>query len=238
VAAVTERPESESTYLDYLPAVFRDGAAPGEPGFLGRYLLGFEHVLTGTGDPDEPGIEERLEGIPAAGLAGIERYFEAGPDRADGERAPADFLPWLAGWVALALRSDLDELRRRELIARAVPLYRLRGTKNGLEQLVGVYTRMGVTVAELGDRFQLGVNSRVGVDTVLGGGAPHFFRVVVRLPTTDPAELVAQRRLITAIVDAEKPAYSHYTLDVETPTLQIGVTSTVGVDTLLGAESE
>jgi phage tail-like protein len=228
--------QSESTYLGYLPTVFREGAAPGEPGFLGRYLLGFEHVLTGTGEPADPGIEERLDGIASAGLAGIERYFEPGPNLADGERAPAEFLPWLAGWVALALRSDLDELRRRELIARAVPLYRLRGTRSGLEQLVGVYTRMGVTVEELGDRFQLGVHSRVGVDTVLGGGAPNFFRVLVRLPTTDPAELVAQRRLIAAIVDTEKPAYAHYALDVQTPTLQIGVTSTVGVDTLLGAD--
>src|SRR4029079_15012979 len=140
-----------SGYLEYLPAVLREG----EDGFLAQYLVGFEHVLTGTGDVTEPGLEERLEGIPAAGLAGIERYFVPGPSLGDGERAPAEFLPWLAGWVALAPRPGADWRWRRELIARSVPLYGLRGTKEGLEQLVGVYTRMGVTVEELGDRFQL-----------------------------------------------------------------------------------
>ena len=238
MAAVTGRPESESTYLDYLPAVFRGGAAPGEPDSSVATCAGSSTCSPAPATRTSPGSRSGSRGFrPQVSQRSSDTSKRARtvPTASERRRTSCRGLP---GWVALALRSDLDELRRRELIARAVPLYRLRGTKVGLEQLVGVYTRMGVTVAELGDRFQLGVNSRVGVDTVLGGGAPHFFRVVVRLPTTDPAEIAAQRRLITAIVDAEKPAYSHYTLDVETPTLQIGVTSTVGVDTLLGAESE
>ena len=228
--------QAASSYLDHLPAMFREGGDAG-PGFLGRYLLAFEQVLTGVGDPARPGLEEKLDGIAAAGLAGVERHFEPGPGLPEGQRAPTEFLEWLAGWVAIAFRADVDELRRRELIARAVPLYRLRGTKQGLAALLGIYTRMGVSIDERTTRFQVGVHSRVGVDTVLEGGAPHHFRVTVRLPLGTPEEIHRQRQIATAVVDAEKPAHTHYELDIETPVLQVGVTSRVGVDTLLGEPS-
>jgi phage tail-like protein len=233
------RPTQLSSYLLHLPAVYREDVDEGQPEFLGRFLLAFEHVLTGLGDPDAPGIEEHLEGIvdPVSGirrLAGLERYLVPGPELPDPHRAPAEFLPWLAGWVALSLRADFDELRQRDFIARAVSLYRLRGTRRGLELFAGIYTRLGVTIDELDTPFQLGRHSTVGVDTILDGGAPHFFRVLVRLPTADPAELARQRRVVIELIDAEKPAHTHYAVDIQTPTLQIGRQSTVGVDTLLG----
>ncbi|GAA4609831.1 phage tail-like protein [Actinoplanes octamycinicus] len=223
-----------SGYLDYLPATFQDGSP-----LLGRFLLAFEQMLTGLGDPDAPGIEEILDGIadPVTGqvrLAGVHRYFDPGPELPDAERAPAEFLDWLAGWVAISLRGDLDELRQRDFVARAVSLYHRRGTKAGLEEYLRVYTRLGVTVDELDTPFQLGVHSRVGVDTLLGGGAPHFFRVLIRLPGTDPAELARHRQVVTYLLDQEKPAHTQYALAVQTPALRIGVHSTVGVDTLLG----
>ena len=36
-----------------------------------------------------------------------------------------------------------------------------------------------------------------------------------------------------AIHSMEKPAHTYYALDVETPAFQIGIHSTVGIDTLL-----
>ncbi len=226
----------ETRYLDFLPAIYREPAEV-DADFLGRFLLAFEHVLTGIGDVDEQGLEEKLDGIvdPATGespLAGVYRYFEPGPTVDDGHRAPSEFLDWLSGWVALALRADLDELRQRDFIARAASLYRLRGTRGGLEKILHIYTRLGVSVEELGGRMQVGV-SRLGRDSIIGGGAPHFFRVVIRLATTDLAEIRYQRQVASAIVDAEKPAHTHYVLEVETPRLQINVHSTVGVDTLV-----
>jgi P2-related tail formation protein len=143
-------------------------------------------------------------------------------------------LQWLAGWVALALREDWDELRQRELIAKAVSLYRLRGTRQGMEEFLRIYTRLGVSVDEYNADFQIGLHSTVGVDTVLSGGAPFFFRVRVLLPTPDPVEIKAQHAVAQAIVDLQKPAHTYYALTVETPTFQIGVHSRVGVDTLVG----
>jgi phage tail-like protein len=228
-----------SRYLDYLPAVYREDPPPGaDATWLGHFLRGFEAILTGVGDPSAPGLEEMLDGVRDANgevvQRGIERLFEAGPDRLDGDRAPDEFLQWLSGWVALSLRADVESDRQRLLIANAVRLYHLRGTKTGLEELVGIYTTLGATIEETSPRLQIGVHSTIGVDTALDGGAPHYFRLTIRLSTTLPAEIAAKRRIVTAIIDAEKPAHTYYTLNVETPILQVGVTSRVGVDTLLG----
>src|SRR5262245_59278833 len=134
-----ERPGQVSRYLDYLPAIYREEVDTARPEFLGRMLLAFEQVLTGLGDPAAPGLEEILDGIvePAGsgtGRGGVQRCCEPGPFVPDGERAPAEVLEWLSGWVALALRADLDELRQRDFIARAASLYRLRGTRRGVEE--------------------------------------------------------------------------------------------------------
>lgn len=215
-----------SQLLDSLPALLQQDRVAGGPNFLGRFLLGFEQLLLGLGDEAEPGLEERI--------AGIHRYFEPGPALPAGQRAPAEFLPWLAGWVALTLREDWDELRQRELIAQAASLYRLRGTRRGVEAFLRIYTRLGVAVDELATALQVGVHARVGVDTVIDGGAPYFFRVRVFLPSSDPAQRKAQLGVAGAIVDLQKPAHTHYTLTVVTPAFQIGVHSTVGADTLVG----
>jgi phage tail-like protein len=236
--AADDRPGEASRYLAYLPAVYREDTAPERPSFLGRFLLAFEEILSGCGDPapDRQGLEEKVGGVtdPVSGaqtLAGLHRFVEPGPDLPDGLRAPAEFLDWLSGWVAIALRADIAEASRRELVARAVPLYRLRGTKAGLEQMLGIYTVLGAAVDEEPASLQVEVHSTVGVDTIVEGGAPHFFRVLIRVP--EPGRVRWYRDLATAIIDREKPAHTFYALDVETPSFQVGVRSTVGVDTLL-----
>lgn len=232
------REDTLSSYLDYLPAIFQEDDAGRR--FLGRFLLAFEHVLTGLGDPLDPGLEEVLDGVAAGEVrrAGVERYFDPGvrPRGArtgELERAPAEFLDWLSTWVALALRADVDEELQRDLIAKSVWLYRMRGTRRGLEELIRVYTRMGVTITEFRAVFQLDVTSRLDVDTILGGGTPHYFHVRVLLPQATAAELRARRALLRAIIDAEKPAHTFYKLEIDFPTLQIEQTSTIDVDTLL-----
>ena len=223
-----------SSYLQYLPAVFQQDAVSGTS-FLGRFLLAFEHVLSGLGDSSPRGIEETI--------AGLYRFFDPLTDLTsefggDAGRE-AERLEWLAGWVALSLRADLTDVQRRDFIARAASLYPLRGTKQGIEQFISIYSRLGATVNELTSAMQIGVHSSVGVDTQLDGGAPYCFRITVRLAETDPAKIALHRQIITAILDMEKPAHTYYTLsesDLQTPTLQVGVHSQVGVDTLLSPQ--
>jgi phage tail-like protein len=238
-SSVTET--AASGYLDWLPAIYQDDPEDGE--FLGRFLLAFEHVLTGVGDPLDPGLEEYLDGVGGGPerLAGAERYFDPGlrPGRTTAaplEQAPAAFLDWLSTWVALSLRTGVREELQRELIAKAVPLYRMRGTRAGMEELIRIYTGMGVTITEFRGDFQLEVSSRLDVDTILGGGTPFYFHVEVALPvgTRTPAQIRALRELLEAIIDAEKPAHTYYRLDfTDFPTMQIDVRSTIDVDTLI-----
>src|SRR5689334_7051624 len=99
-----------SSYMGYLPAIFRQDADGDGVNLLGRFLLAFEQMLTGLGDPSQPGLEELLDGIVTADgtqiLSGSQRYFEPGPGMQDNQRTPSEFLDWLAGWVALSVRAD------------------------------------------------------------------------------------------------------------------------------------
>jgi phage tail-like protein len=230
---------SESSYLAHLPGVFAEPTEPGAPSTVGRLLLAFEHVLSGLGDVELPGVEELVDGVvdPLTGvrqLGGIARYVNPGPAADPGDHAPTvEFLDWLAGWVALGLRAELDEARRREFIARAVSLYALRGTAKGLREVIRIYTRLAPTIDERTETFQIGTSSRIGVDTVIGGSAPHFFRVQAWLPTAAAVERRRQLRVLHEIIDAEKPAHTHYELDLRSPRLQLGRQSRLEVDTLL-----
>lgn len=235
-----ERIDRGSSYLAYLPAIYEDGD-------LGRFLLAFEHVLTGLGNPDEPGLEELVEGIPGANgsgpqLAGAERYFNPGRrDEAGTMRTPAEFLDWLASWLALSLRADWEEEEKRRLIAGIVPLYRKRGTREGLTRMLYTYlglpyteTGGSIDVYELTRPLQVGRTSTVGVNTAVGGGPAHYFLVRMILPTWDPVSRARKEQIATAIIEQEKPAHTYYDLRVRVPTMQIRVHSTLGVDTLLG----
>jgi len=198
-----------SSYLDALPAVYREADETGGR-FLGRFLLAFEHVLSGLGDADVAGFPRGL----AEELADAGRYI-------DPDRTPRAFLDWLAGWVALSLAEDWTEDEQRRFLARAVQLYRLRGTARGLIELLRAYTGdLPVTVYEFDN-------------------LPHYFQVELSLGLSlhDPdfeARKLRRQRTAMAIIDQQKPAHTFYAFR-DVPTLQIGVHSTVGVDTVLGS---
>ncbi len=228
-----------SRYLDDLPALYRQEATGARPDFLGRFLLAFEHVLTGVGDTCDQGLEEILDGIvDEAGrirLAGSYRYFTPGPGEPEELRAPAEFLAWLSGWVALTLRDDWKDEERRRILARVVSFYRDRGTPDGLKQVLATFAGVSpgaITFAEDRKPFQLGVLSTLGKDMLLGGEPPHHFTICVRIPTM--ANLARQRAVLRAIIDMEKPAHTHYELRLQgLTTMQVGMTSTVGENTVL-----
>jgi len=224
-------PTKVSSYLQYLPAVFQEAGDGQEGDFLGRFLLAFEQILSGLEGAEPLGLEEII--------ARIDRYFYAGdpehPERT--EQTPPEFLAWLASWVALTLRADWREDEQRRFLARIVPLYRLRGTKAGLIKMVETYTGFNVQVQDL--PMQVGVSSTVGRDTLIGG--PHHFHIRMTLQRKEGSEAIVKKldrvqAIALAIVDQEKPAHTHYSWQVETPTMQIGTYSHVGIDTFLGSQ--
>jgi len=209
--------DANQALAQYLPAIYQD-----DP-FLGRFLKAFEEVLLVSGRaPESParGLEETI--------ATLAEFF-------DPKQTPEEFLPWLAGWTAVSLRADLDILRQRDFIAKIAQLYRRRGTKANLVALLEIFVPGVSRVVEAeGAGFQLGVNSTIGQDVYLGGAPPHFFRVIISLPNLSSQLLQRQMEIAKAVIELEKPAHTTYKMEFEFPSMQIGKSSTVGVDTLLG----
>lgn len=232
-----------SRLFDYLPAIYQSDLS--DP-FLDRLLLAFEEVLLGdrvsnsasTTQAESKGLEEKI--------ALLATYF-------DPQTTPDEFISWLAGWVALSLRDDWGVDAQRRFISNVVSLYQKRGTKAGLIEMLKTYTGMGrgtdkevaVEVNELLLPFKIGtiVNNdafRVGIDTAIGGGPPHYFIVKMFVNAYDSAtktvkdQQQVKEQIAHAIIKQEKPAHTDYKLITVLPTMQIGTHSTVGVDTLLG----
>ncbi|MCZ7356853.1 MAG: phage tail protein [Candidatus Methanoperedens sp.] len=155
---------------------------------------------------------------------------------------PLEFLPWLAGWMALVPREE-DEwnennaAKKRDLIAKIIPLYQRRGTLDGLRKFIRIYVGEDVKISinEFLETLQIGVSSTIGTNTAIREGRPYYFQVYIELPTASREILEKRRRVIRNIINLEKPAHTYYYLITEAPTMQIGVHSKIGVDTLLGS---
>ena len=159
-----------------------------DPPFFERFLRGFE-------DFGEP-LREML--------AILHQYFDA-------DSAPADFLPWLATWVALDLDENWPQLKRRRLIKEAIWLYRWRGTRLGLSHYLEIYS--GVK-PEINDQpfsgMRLGTGTLLGRNTVLGGVHPHTFIVTLAVP--NPVAINVET--LKLIIESQKPAHSAYEVRV------------------------
>ena len=110
------------SYLEYLPSVYRED--PVKADFLDRFLAIFESLFFE--------IDFTIDHLG--------RWF-------DTAGAPPEFLEWLASWVAAdqgrgerAARKKVSEAKQREFISQVVSMYRERGTRQGLEDLIFLYT--------------------------------------------------------------------------------------------------
>ncbi|MFB2881588.1 phage tail protein [Floridanema aerugineum] len=228
------------TYLQYLPAVYQ--ADPISKDFLERFLSIFETVLGS--------VENKIDFIV--------RYFDPNgvPDRA--------FLEWLAAWVDMSFYSSWSLETCRRLLRNAPELYRLRGTPAGLKRWLSLAFGVEAEILEhfclrqgeylnqqlvLGERSHLWGNSLLDRsslgDTHLGelllektapavnllSSTAHRFTVFIPATQLRPPE---RERQIRALIDAEKPGHTQYTLNSVEPRLRVGVQSRLGMDTLVG----
>jgi phage tail-like protein len=217
--------------LDYLPAIYREGDDRSRTAFLALYLRAFERILFGgtelrsedsaqdSSDSIEPGLEEEVAAIPS--------LF-------DPWQTPEEFLPWLANWAALSFHPELSAERRRRLLAHMIPLYRIRGTRKYIEDLLGLCLDTFVLVTDAqSSGLQVGRHATIGVDTYLDGAPPYFFIVQLIAPGLTDSQKETQLAVAHAILSQAKPAHTSYELALASPRMQIGVHSAVGVDTVL-----
>lgn len=226
---MVDSPVNTSQYLSYLPALFGEAVDDNGVSLLGQFLLAFEHILS----QKRIFTNRELANQPALGelLNEIHDYFD--PSKApNGEQQrnqlntigepKADFLPWLASWVALTLRNDWSVAEKRRFIRGVIPLYRFRGTKRGLQEILMIYANLDrndvVNIYEFSD-------------------IPHYFQVELLLASVNAEEYSIKEQIAIAIIDQEKPAHTFYLLKIQSVgTIQIGKISTIGRDTLLGSQ--
>ncbi len=210
---------TQSGLLRYLPAIY------GEDPFMGRYLLAFEKILLGRDDSPAP-IKRDENGLvvssnerpdPDLNPRGLEQIIDGLSRLYDPLTTPDEFLPWLSKWTALSLRADMTPDQQRRFLAQIIRLYEYRGTQGNLVELLGLFLTATPSIE------------------VLDSDPPYFFRVTITIPDRQGKEFVKrQQEIANALIELEKPAHTDYVLNVNTPTMQIGKHSTVGVDTMLG----
>jgi phage tail-like protein len=221
--------EPKGVLLAALPAIFR--AFDEEGGQLGALLGVFERILLDSGGGDRRAIAEQIDAIveylapmrvePSMAFhpkADIEREGDRHVSTLGRSGAPDRFLPWLAQWVAFTPYPHVSTERLRHVVARIVPLYGSRGTRDYLQQLIILcFDEIGhVTIDENPFRGLRVGAARLGEDSRLNIDEPFHFRVEVALRAATPNEAQAQWRTlearVRAVVEFAKPAQTAYEL--------------------------
>ncbi len=152
-----------------------------------------------------------------------------------------DYLEYLASWIALPLRAEKSVAWNRRFLNIAIPLYPQRSTLPGMDALLRAWlkddlletdplllilTDLTRVHTDIDATFQLGETATLGVDTVMGEGAPFFFIAdLITDPEVKalrhPVGLDVFQRAALFLLCSEKPAYTYYQLRVRAHTMQL-----------------
>ncbi|RZN44152.1 MAG: hypothetical protein EFT35_00420 [Methanophagales archaeon ANME-1-THS] len=222
------------SYLRYLPAAYQEDEASKD--FLERFLSLFESFL----DDKENEITH------------LARYVDV-------EATPAEFLAWLGTWVGAVFDESWSAEKRRRFLQQAAALYKKRGTRAGLEEIIEIYTGYKPMIVEnaqlyrqnTATRTSCGVNKELksSLEHLFGAPTPHRFCVLLHPPQV---RTEAQLKTIKSIIETEKPAHTaagvvvlqpwfylhlHTYLGINTylsqPVMRLGITSVISRDTVL-----
>ncbi len=159
-----------------LPAVYQ------EDGFAMRMMAAFDEVLAPV----------------VSTIDNVEHYFEPA-------LAPSDLVEMLAWWVGVELDETWSDEARRELVAEAASLYRIRGTVAGLRRHVAIYAGVEPEIEESG---ACGWSSQPG-SRLPGDRRPGL---LVRVRVADPDSIDVRR--LDRLVAASKPAHVPHVVEV------------------------
>lgn len=132
--------------------------------------------------------------------------------------APAEFLPWLASWIALQLEDDWSEEKKRQWLRAAPALYRVRGTRKALELLLEIYVGVRPKIFENewpAGAFRVEVSSTIGESSTILPPMNLTNCFVVELPLQAADVSDDQLIRIHRVIQAEKPAHTNYFLRFE-----------------------
>jgi phage tail-like protein len=213
-------------------------------------------------EPQAEDFTERFLSLFDASVGGLDRAIERLPAMLDASAVPDAVLPWLARFLDLALEPSWDASRRRALIVALPALYRQRGTRAGLSEIVRLVFDVEPVIEELASERAWGA---IGRDAQLGGvrlfsrararltlgasalgsaplrsvGNPDLdpltgpaWRLRVLIPTPGGAPRDLELRL-ARLLEAQKPAHTVVSTRVGGRGFVVGSWAAAGVDTLL-----
>jgi len=215
---------AKQSYLRFLPQVFQVDAGLGNA-FLREYLWIFQHTLESLTSHLDDG----------------HRYY-------DPRETPQHFLNWLASWVALTLDVDWPDVKKRKMIRAAAEMYRYRGTKRAMREVLEIFLGKRPSIQENAwpyAGFRIGISSTVAEDTIILPPIQldHCFMVHIPVASDEITEEMVVK--VHNIIKMEKPAHATYFLQFKTEEdkarpqafFQIGV-SALGVADLRYDEDE
>jgi phage tail-like protein len=112
----------------------------------------------------------------------------------DPRLTPTEFLPWLGNWVGEVMDRNMSEKQQRELLCRAIWLYRWRGTASALRE-----------------RLRISLDAPPEA-VIIENGDEHKFQVTITLPNSSKDERPRLEERAHRIIQAEKPAHTSYKL--------------------------
>jgi phage tail-like protein len=232
-----------ATYLRYLPAVYQEDEQSRD--FLERFLSLFETFFSET----------------EASISHLARYFDV-----DSSLASGDFLRWLASWLSISDDKSWSDEQLRTLVKRAPELYRMRGTRAGLEGMIEIFTGERPLIVEQFQTTACAVSAATTTPTTGGddntrrrnpvlsleeifrglyGTDPYCFCVLLKPYRVEEKEgrkvkrrlSEEERKAVRRIVDAEKPAHTCAGLLALQPWIHLDLHTYLGVNTYLSQPS-
>lgn len=177
----------------------------------------------------------------------------------DHRSAPADLLPWLAGFIGLPVDERWPDAVLRRLIAEAIWLFRFRGTVPGLRRFLEIYLGVPVVIIEhfrlrglggalLGDAGSPTSRAVLGGGFRVGGaiGAPeelplvgdlddafdtHAHRFTMVIPGSPGAE---QLDVVRHILEVHRPAHTLFEVCTAGAGMRVGRGLHVGMTAIIG----
>lgn len=231
-------------YLRFLPAIFQ-----GEGPVTSREVLRARDtalIRWGSGLPDEQAIDVEVDEDPMRRflfifqhiMTRITNQIDSLSDLTNPLLCEPKFLPWLASWVGFELDESLPVHQQRELVRRAIRLYRTRGTRAGIEEMVRVLTSAPVRVRErakpnpvaLGKGLVIGGRDVVERYRLAEPPGSYLFEPTERAHTSfftlvlEPRERFRNRfgeraaavlRRIVQVVSQERPTHVAFTIEFD-----------------------
>lgn len=196
----------KQSWLGYLPEVYQGDQR--SRSFVERYLNLFQSLYSD--------LEQKIDNVAG--------FFD--PDVVEGE-----FLQWLAGWLDIDDGYIWSEEQLRYLIKNGVQMYKLRGTRRAVSDMVELYLGEKPYIVE---NFQLesseGEAKTSGLLARLYGGNSYYFTVAVPERCVPS---VKEHKTLLKIIESAKPAHMEANVVVLKPYIFLNKYSYLGMNSVL-----